>query len=188
MTDPEHDLVRFGVRDYLPSVGTWTAKDPVLFGDTPGSVFKYVDNAPVDSVDWSGMFVFFGEGPIVARPTVLRPNVAPKIPRFASRSTLKPTPKPRPQPQTIPKWEPNNPFKRIDPTNPFNIEQPQADAQCGNDENGNNDDDDCEKLYRDWWWAGFMGNRDREEEILNRAFNREPPCDWAEDEMRKRIL
>ena len=30
--DEDTGLIRFGARDYDPSVGRWTAKDPILFG------------------------------------------------------------------------------------------------------------------------------------------------------------
>ena len=54
MTDPAHPLVRFGARDYLPAVGRWTAKDPVLFAG--GShLYAYVGNDPVNRRDPAGL-------------------------------------------------------------------------------------------------------------------------------------
>jgi RHS repeat-associated protein len=52
--DRDTKLLRFGVRDYDPQVGRWTAKDPALFfgGDT--NLYAYVVNDPVNSADASG--------------------------------------------------------------------------------------------------------------------------------------
>jgi RHS repeat-associated protein len=47
-------LVRFGARDYDPSVGRWTAKDPVgLSGGA--NAYEYCDGRPVERVDPSGL-------------------------------------------------------------------------------------------------------------------------------------
>ncbi len=50
LRDPDHELIRFGARDYQPSTARWTAKDPVLFAG--GShLYRFVANNPVGSVD-----------------------------------------------------------------------------------------------------------------------------------------
>lgn len=40
--DPDTGLVRFGVRDYDPAVGRWTAKDPIGFGGGDANLYAYV--------------------------------------------------------------------------------------------------------------------------------------------------
>ncbi len=49
--DPATGLVRFGVRDYDPGVGRWTAKDPILFAGGDPNLYGYVLNDPVNGVD-----------------------------------------------------------------------------------------------------------------------------------------
>ncbi len=39
--DPLTGLVRFGVRDYDPEVGRWTAKDPILFAGGDSNLYGY---------------------------------------------------------------------------------------------------------------------------------------------------
>jgi RHS repeat-associated protein len=52
--DPASGLVRFGARDYDPSVGRWLSKDPILFeGDGP-NLYAYVLNDPINGVDPTG--------------------------------------------------------------------------------------------------------------------------------------
>ena len=52
--DPQTGLVRFGARDYDPSVGRWTAKDPIGFGGGDANLYRYVRNDPVNRIDPSG--------------------------------------------------------------------------------------------------------------------------------------
>ena len=54
MTDPAHPLIRFGARDYLPAVGRWTAKDPILFAGG-AHLYAYVGNDPVNRRDPWGL-------------------------------------------------------------------------------------------------------------------------------------
>jgi RHS repeat-associated protein len=54
MADPAHELVRFGARDYQPSAGRWTAKDPILFGGG-AHLYGYVGNDPVNHADRTGL-------------------------------------------------------------------------------------------------------------------------------------
>nr|WP_301288388.1 RHS repeat-associated core domain-containing protein [Natronospira proteinivora] len=52
--DQHTELVRFGVRDYDPKTGRWTAKDPIRFdGDGP-NLYGYVLNDPVNWWDPAG--------------------------------------------------------------------------------------------------------------------------------------
>jgi RHS repeat-associated protein len=47
-------LLRFGARDYDPSVGRWTTKDPILFGAGDTNLYNYVFNDPVNQYDLRG--------------------------------------------------------------------------------------------------------------------------------------
>jgi len=49
--------VRFGARDYDPSVGRWISKDPILFNGGQANLYVYVGNDPVDRIDSSGTAV-----------------------------------------------------------------------------------------------------------------------------------
>jgi RHS repeat-associated protein len=57
--DADVGLVRFGARDYDPSVGRWTVKDPIRFGGGQLNIYVYSYNDPVDFVDPIGL------GPVV---------------------------------------------------------------------------------------------------------------------------
>jgi RHS repeat-associated protein len=52
--DPETGLVRFGARDYDPSVGLWTSKDPLLFGSGQTNLYSYVNANPINAFDPDG--------------------------------------------------------------------------------------------------------------------------------------
>lgn len=60
LRDPDHELIRFGARDYLPTVGRWTGRDPILFAGG-WSLYGYLGNDPVNQVDRSGLQC--GRGP-----------------------------------------------------------------------------------------------------------------------------
>jgi RHS repeat-associated protein len=53
--DQDTKLVRFGARDYNPSIGRWTAKDPVLFYGHDANLYGYVLNDPVNTNDLTGL-------------------------------------------------------------------------------------------------------------------------------------
>ena len=46
-------MVRFGARDYLPSMGRWVSKDEARL-DGGLNLYAYADNDPVNLVDLSG--------------------------------------------------------------------------------------------------------------------------------------
>jgi RHS repeat-associated protein len=56
LTDPVTGLVRFGLRDYDPTAGRWTARDPIRFAGGQGNLFGYVNNNPVNLRDPLGLF------------------------------------------------------------------------------------------------------------------------------------
>ena len=47
--------MRFGARDYDPSVGRWISKDPILFGGGQANLYVYVGNDPVNGSDPLGL-------------------------------------------------------------------------------------------------------------------------------------
>jgi RHS repeat-associated protein len=53
--DKDTRLVRFGVRDYDPITGKWTAKDPILFKGGDTNLFGYVGNNAVNKKDPKGL-------------------------------------------------------------------------------------------------------------------------------------
>jgi RHS repeat-associated protein len=53
--DADTALVRFGARDYDPSVGRWTAKDPYLFTGGDSNLYAYALNDPLNRTDRSGL-------------------------------------------------------------------------------------------------------------------------------------
>ena len=52
--DGDTGLVRFGRRDYDPSTGRWTAKDPIRFRGGM-NLYRYAMNDPLDRVDLLGL-------------------------------------------------------------------------------------------------------------------------------------
>jgi RHS repeat-associated protein len=53
--DPDTGLTRFGARDYDPSVGRWTSKDPIRFAGDGVNLYGYVLDDPVNAFDPSGL-------------------------------------------------------------------------------------------------------------------------------------
>ena len=58
--DIHTNLVRFGVRDYDPFVGRWTAADPIGFGGGLSNLYSYVGGDPISLVDPSGKLLLVG--------------------------------------------------------------------------------------------------------------------------------
>jgi RHS repeat-associated protein len=54
--DADTGLVRFGARDYDPSVGRWLSKDPSRFDGGQANIYVYANNDPVNFVDRDGRF------------------------------------------------------------------------------------------------------------------------------------
>ncbi|MDO8723841.1 MAG: RHS repeat-associated core domain-containing protein [Syntrophales bacterium] len=53
--DRDTGLVRFGARDYDPTIGRWTAKDPIDFAGGDANLYGYVQNNPINFSDPSGL-------------------------------------------------------------------------------------------------------------------------------------
>lgn len=53
--DHETALVRFGARDYMPSAGRWTSKDPIRFAARDTNLYGYTFNDPINFIDPSGL-------------------------------------------------------------------------------------------------------------------------------------
>ena len=57
-TDDETGLVYYGYRFYSPTLGRWPNRDPI--GEAGGrNIYGYVVNAPVNLVDFFGLFIMF---------------------------------------------------------------------------------------------------------------------------------
>lgn len=52
--DRDTGLVRFGARDYDPSVGRWVSKDPIRFTGRDTNIYAYVGNDPLGFIDPTG--------------------------------------------------------------------------------------------------------------------------------------
>ncbi|WP_148864690.1 RHS repeat domain-containing protein [Marinobacter fonticola] len=53
--DVDTGLIRFGYRDYLPSTGRWTARDPISFTGGDTNLYGYVLGNPINFVDPFGL-------------------------------------------------------------------------------------------------------------------------------------
>jgi RHS repeat-associated protein len=53
--DSGSGLISFGKRDYLPEVGRWTIKDPILFAGGDTNLYGYVLGNPVNLTDPMGL-------------------------------------------------------------------------------------------------------------------------------------
>jgi len=63
LRDIDTDLTRFGARDYDPSSGRWTAKDPLRFGGGDTELYGYSGAEPINQWDPSGLAIGWGKGP-----------------------------------------------------------------------------------------------------------------------------
>jgi RHS repeat-associated protein len=52
--DKDAGLIRFGARDYDPTIGRWTSKDPMRFRGRQPNLYVYVGNDPVNGRDPRG--------------------------------------------------------------------------------------------------------------------------------------
>ncbi len=50
--------MRFGARDYDPSMGRWTARDPIGFAGGDSNEYVYVENNPINFVDSYGLRLY----------------------------------------------------------------------------------------------------------------------------------
>jgi RHS repeat-associated protein len=55
LRDPDTGLIRFGYRDYDPTTGRWTARDPIGFAGGDTNLYGYVLNNPLLYTDPSGL-------------------------------------------------------------------------------------------------------------------------------------
>ena len=53
--DNDTKLTRFGARDYDPTIGRWTTKDPIGFAGGDTNLYAYVGGNPMSYVDPSGL-------------------------------------------------------------------------------------------------------------------------------------
>ncbi len=53
--DNDTKLIRFGARDYNPTLGRWISKDPIGFGGGVSNLYEYCVNDPVNFVDPKGL-------------------------------------------------------------------------------------------------------------------------------------
>ncbi|MEM7479685.1 MAG: RHS repeat-associated core domain-containing protein [Acidobacteriota bacterium] len=53
--------LHFGAREYVPSIGRWNARDPLLFGGRDSNLYAYVAGDPINFVDFSGTVKFRAE-------------------------------------------------------------------------------------------------------------------------------
>jgi RHS repeat-associated protein len=67
--DRNTGLVRFGARDYDPSVGRWTNKDPIRFNGGDTNLYVYVEDDPVNSTDPFGLIRYNRPPPYTVPPT-----------------------------------------------------------------------------------------------------------------------
>ena len=65
IADADTGLVRFGLRDYDPVSGRWTARDPAFFGGSPLNLYAYVANDPVSLRDPSGLICIGMSGYVI---------------------------------------------------------------------------------------------------------------------------
>jgi RHS repeat-associated protein len=62
LADPVTGLVRFGLRDYDPVTGRWTARDPIFLSGKQFNLYQYVAGNPVSLRDPSGLFCVGASG------------------------------------------------------------------------------------------------------------------------------
>jgi RHS repeat-associated protein len=60
VADPDTGLIRFGLRDYDPASGRWTARDPLLYQGGQANLYAYVGNNPINFRDPTGLICIGG--------------------------------------------------------------------------------------------------------------------------------
>jgi RHS repeat-associated protein len=68
LADPTTGLVRFGLRDYEPLTGRWTARDPLFFAASQGNLYAYIGNDPINRRDPSGLRIKVPAKPLSNAP------------------------------------------------------------------------------------------------------------------------
>ncbi len=63
--DRDTGLTQFGVRDYDPETGRWTAKDPIGFRGLDSNLYGYVFNDPINAVDLDGQLTSYLVGAFI---------------------------------------------------------------------------------------------------------------------------
>jgi RHS repeat-associated protein len=58
LTDPDHQLVRFGARDYDPTTARWTTSDPASYAGADTNLYGYANGDPINGIDPSGLDSF----------------------------------------------------------------------------------------------------------------------------------
>jgi RHS repeat-associated protein len=56
--DPDTELTKFGAREYIPSVGRWVSKDPILFQAEQANLYGYAGNDATNQVDTTGLATY----------------------------------------------------------------------------------------------------------------------------------
>jgi RHS repeat-associated protein len=59
LQDHDTKLIRFGTRDYDPSVGRWTSKDSIGFNSEQSDMYLYCNDDSVNCIDSHGMISFY---------------------------------------------------------------------------------------------------------------------------------
>ena len=130
LRDPVTGLVRFGLRDYEPQSGRFTARDPAGFAGSPRSLYGYANNSPVSyrdpggtaSIGFGGYVGVGGGTTLYFDPErALRPQQAAhhrpvlRVRRRRWAAASRPTRSRRPRPRTAasprsPSWRAKVPF------------------------------------------------------------------------------
>ncbi|HZZ84375.1 MAG TPA: RHS repeat-associated core domain-containing protein [Anaeromyxobacteraceae bacterium] len=110
--DRDTGLVRFGARDYDPSVGRWTNKDPIRFDGGTTNLYEYAANDPVSYSDPSGLVPTWLKAVVLAWQALWHTRLPPRPPF----DPLQPPPPrcpvagPPPPPPPPTPWEPPLPL------------------------------------------------------------------------------
>jgi RHS repeat-associated protein len=89
LKDPDTGFVRFGARDYNPTIGRWTSKDPVLFDGGDSNLYGYVLNDPVNLIDPTGLSWNFGWGVLDEYVQLLTQDLEQACPCLAALSAIR---------------------------------------------------------------------------------------------------